>query len=1307
MKKKIFTLLSCVQLLFMTAYVSHAQPWLGDPVSYLEEGDGSKKNAYHLRVTALGDRALPGTDADKFTPSKGLFLAMDSLGRVVFRDGAYITAESSYLSTLSPLERLHETLWCINAKEFTGAHQGLFTFLNKHYGTDLSVNSNTTLVTVKGPTTAIADTWLSEHAKNSAGDKDSILIYKPLDGDSAVSLGGDIGQWLTGTTYLSRIPDTFALRYPHPSKDGWYLTFAVADTTTKNNPSMYSNIGNEYNNKGIVLVLAHLNDFNPTSTFYKHHLVRFSLYETVPRLLTPEGINKLLGTKGITIKSDLTVPDADNPFTKLLAVNSTYTQPAVSVGKYKIHALNANREEEVVKTDVTDAYYARLKTASNAYLVVKDGKNGVYYDGIGARYPKIESITTNDPDSLRGRADFRFVYYPSKGSVVINVRQLRIANFNSGSATDGQFYTDTVTQYMGKGEDFWTGGSGSGNSGRINLSSPGATWNNFYSHQHYNLFVLPQRINTGNYVVTAGGSLGSVSQLSDQFFIGSESDGCYVSDDRRSVKNNLYTITDSRGWYLTVPLYSGTYAPQWVQLPNETEALKSPAAHWFVTQYDGSEISKVELTNREFPNIIFDYVQLTASPKPFNKTWIKDNSHQSGDSYGSNIGGASVSVSGFKVIESPTYRNDPYLGYRSTDTDDASLANGSYTLEYYHVYTAAAPRYVGLQTAPTQDTLFYAFEDAKKTLFTLSPKDDPQGAHKYGIPASKYAAAGFNKKDETEIAELTRKSYALRISDYLTPDRNGRVMALSNTTDYVHGKEADVAEGKGKIPSFYLRYQFTVGEKDYYSLLQRINAGDFGDIAKKTGLVLTEKLWGNPDNAAADTFGVLQVAVDQSNLKIKAVSRFSTADAVSAFALAPLSNPLYRRLNDEGLANTAEPEGDAPRYLKFYQVNGAVAGKKNYLYEDRFSYYSVDRWGKNTSLDGTGIKFLGLTSESDGHDATLYVDTAFVNRGSGFELKPQYLLAVNPDTGVAFPTKCPTCAIAPVQAYRYTHARYLVNAIDSFRQYKGNADAVKSQAYIYGRYNRLIFVDAIHVGDTLWFLKEQTVLDEAGNVVYNPLDRYKEKIQGNNPYTSTSGEVFDPGFEYLNLDSVKKVNPATGFDGALSSPSERLNYAKDLNNNGEYRPYVFSFRYADQAGTSKARPFFIESETTNNTKDNPKYAPTIGGWVKYINGYLVISRQDETLSESITDAELFDVETGAPTANEKVELPSSGPQVVSGLPGSVTILNASGKRVVLSNILGQTILKSVLASDRAVLPAPSGVVIVSVEGEGTVKAIVK
>ena len=76
----------------------------------------------------------------------------------------------------------------------------------------------------------------------------------------------------------------------------------------------------------------------------------------------------------------------------------------------------------------------------------------------------------------------------------------------------------------------------------------------------------------------------------------------------------------------------------------------------------------------------------------------------------------------------------------------------------------------------------------------------------------------------------------------------------------------------------------------------------------------------------------------------------------------------------------------------------------------------------------------------------------------------------------------------------------------------------------------------------------------------------------------------------------------------------------------------------------------------------------------------------------------------APTANEGVTV--SEVKVIAG-EGNVMITGAAGKKVVVSNILGQVVANTVVSSDNVTIAVPTGVVVVAVEGEAAVKAIVK
>ena len=103
-------------------------------------------------------------------------------------------------------------------------------------------------------------------------------------------------------------------------------------------------------------------------------------------------------------------------------------------------------------------------------------------------------------------------------------------------------------------------------------------------------------------------------------------------------------------------------------------------------------------------------------------------------------------------------------------------------------------------------------------------------------------------------------------------------------------------------------------------------------------------------------------------------------------------------------------------------------------------------------------------------------------------------------------------------------------------------------------------------------------------------------------------------------------------------------------------------------------------------------------YVSYLNGVLVLGNKEQAQLFAINDTDL------TPTDNEKIA--TSEVTVIAG-EGQVTIAGAAGKKVVVSNVLGQVVANTVITSDNAVIAAPQGVVVVAVEGEEAVKAIVK
>ena len=143
--------------------------------------------------------------------------------------------------------------------------------------------------------------------------------------------------------------------------------------------------------------------------------------------------------------------------------------------------------------------------------------------------------------------------------------------------------------------------------------------------------------------------------------------------------------------------------------------------------------------------------------------------------------------------------------------------------------------------------------------------------------------------------------------------------------------------------------------------------------------------------------------------------------------------------------------------------------------------------------------------------------------------------------------------------------------------------------------------------------------------------------------------------------------------------------------------------FIERRNDNEEQDFLIESESHNKTYFDGGVRPKDGGWVKIQNGVPVIvaASYENAIQGDVFNA---DVAEGGATANDEVT--TSEITIIAG-EGNVTIANAAGKKVVVSNILGQIVATQVLTSDNAVIAAPQGVVVVAVEGEEAVKAIVK
>ncbi|WP_028729787.1 DUF6383 domain-containing protein [Parabacteroides gordonii] len=152
----------------------------------------------------------------------------------------------------------------------------------------------------------------------------------------------------------------------------------------------------------------------------------------------------------------------------------------------------------------------------------------------------------------------------------------------------------------------------------------------------------------------------------------------------------------------------------------------------------------------------------------------------------------------------------------------------------------------------------------------------------------------------------------------------------------------------------------------------------------------------------------------------------------------------------------------------------------------------------------------------------------------------------------------------------------------------------------------------------------------------------------------------------------------------------------------DFNTAKFAFRYIDPInheadGSFKIQTGYYDYNAYIAKNKQPEVANN--GYLKNINGVVVVADGYEA-------GDKFDLaaEHSNPTANEGI---NTSEVSVIAKEGEVVINGAAGKTVVITNVLGQTIASTVLSSDNATIAAPAGVVVVAVEGEAAVKAIVK
>ena len=386
----------------------------------------------------------------------------------------------------------------------------------------------------------------------------------------------------------------------------------------------------------------------------------------------------------------------------------------------------------------------------------------------------------------------------------------------------------------------------------------------------------------------------------------------------------------------------------------------------------------------------------------------------------------------------------------------------------------------------------------------------------------------------------------------------------------------------------------------------------------------------------------------------------------SAFSIGLTDQPLYRRFNNVELDGAVVGNEDATKLLKFRE-----AYVNDYLMDET-----------NVNFKREGMSYLGIGAANIAEAGLSFnVRPYNIGKSAQYNIKPQYLIYVSETVNEGSEN-------IPCDATNHKHMNangeecgpedciHATPAVAGFNRYKllvSFADSTdtevvtEKQLYKFGKYVRVGFVDAVEQDSVIYIL---------GNTFANVATKD------------------------LNMDDVKKALEAK----KISSINMKATVKEDKHHN-----YTWSFRYIDPTKAANEieddRAFLIES----NAKT--AIAPANAAWIKNQNNCLVLSAMDASFEDAKTGGDaalIFNIDKGSAddmaTDNESI---SASEVSVVATNGAVIIKGAEGKTVAISNVLGQTIANTVISSSEATISVPAGVVVVAVEGEAAVKAIVK
>ena len=968
--------------------------------------------------------------------------------------------------------------------------------------------------------------------------------------------------------------------------------------------------------------------------------------------------------------------------------------PTVSTGEAN-HLTDTKLEAETgVQNGYVKLYTGKKVDDKKQYVVV----DTAYYTGTESdKFVKFAYDEMDAKGRDKGSYEFKFTYDAKNDKLLVQVYNVAYQIIKKDGTTDDQYKAELAKVNGAKWPASDVTPTSALNTSLVDVYTAGT------GQYVYVPDLAGKRVLTVRYNQTPSISDQNVTIKIGTNFSGLKpttlADGVYLikykttGGNTKRGQNGLYALANLAGEF------------GWAEQAVNQEFKHMPAAQWAIVKNGTSSTAPVTVKNREFP-------ELSESAVALNNKTVQLYAVDGSDDVFFYNGTVADTLSVTKVEDS--LAKDLKLGYRYVSEDSAKVQ--TYVFNYLH--GLALDKYLNVDESAVR-----VDENGEKANFRLRivAKDDHYGVgdslvrNVYYIEKNGGYLTYSESSKKYEIGS-TPQPFFLKENNcidgkhyYALVEANIRYYNVNAANAFYEPKYAglkntdqvEVNGAKVIVPTLTVNSSSPLFDKDGKYLVE-----DNSNIEKAyaykanstTGIIeLAEISFTNGLNSSYYNSNAAQngkkVSVDDNSLNL---TQGSTDDKfenglnreirTSAFAVVTDDSPLYRRFNNTALG---ESNTDACDSLAFVE---SVRGE-----------YLMDEWNKN--LQDKVVNYAGIWNQGKADGKLFFhIDTAWVNRGAG-NIKPQYLISTahvdvpgTPGVPCTYAhnhydnngklVDAAHCGHATPANAGYHYGKYLVNFSDSAqividRKASANPYMLSTSGSVNSAYTRVGFVEAIHMGDSLYVLTN-------GFEKMAPADLDTAAIIAN--YKKAGLERF-----IVNLAGDNHKNVTWSF--RYVNPDKAGNVAEEGNDNSfliESNVYAANETY----------------RTVKGDKDRAIAPIDAAAWLKMHNGCLVLTDKAATFSSTKTGGDgalVFNVqrmteEDQFVTSND--EIATEGISVVAG-NGTVTVQGAAGKSVVITNILGKVIAETVLTSDNATISVPAGIVAVAVDGEEAVKAIGK